>query len=106
MSMYRDYPEIREDVPPSLQRMFFEGAPLKPEMQEQVDELIQKKLDEFEVPFDEIYHKEMRVVDQVVKAHQLLKDNERALPDPFTEDRKIRPGDVPEDILEEKGLSA
>jgi len=35
-----------------------------------------------------------------------LKDNERALPDPFTEDRKIRPGDVPEDILEEKGLSA
>jgi len=34
-----------------------------------------------------------------------LKDKERALPDPFGEDRKIRPGDIPEEILEAKGFS-
>ena len=43
--------------------MFFDGAPLRPDIQKTVEETLKDRLDNFEVSFDEIYHKEMKVVD-------------------------------------------
>jgi hypothetical protein len=35
------------------------------------------------MPFDELYHKEKRLVDSVIKATEALKAKEESLPDPM-----------------------
>jgi hypothetical protein len=68
-SKYRMYPEVEPGTTQTMARMFFEGAPLKPDIQKKVDKIVQDRLDNLDVPFDELYHKEKKVVDQVVKAY-------------------------------------
>lgn len=39
------------------------------------------------MPFDELYHKEKRLVDAVIKATEALKAKEASLPDPMGAER-------------------
>ena len=43
--------------------------------------------DKFDLPFDELYHKEKRLVDAVIKATQALEAKEAALPNPRGDER-------------------
>ena len=59
----------------------------------------------FDLPFDELYHKEKKLIDQVVKATQALKMKESTLPNPFGEDRMYDPETLSGNILLDKSHS-
>ncbi len=46
------------------------------------------------MPFDELYHKEKRLVDSVIKATEALKDKENSLPDPMGAERMFNPEEL------------
>jgi len=43
---------------------------------------VEKYRDEMDTPFDEIYHKERKLVSDIVRAMQSIKDIESKLPNP------------------------
>jgi hypothetical protein len=46
------------------------------------------------MPFDELYHKEKRLVDSVIKATEALKAKEESLPDPMGAERMFSPQEL------------
>ncbi len=46
------------------------------------------------MPFDELYHKEKRLVDSVIKATEALKAKENSLPDPMGAERMFSPEEL------------
>ncbi|CDW82520.1 UNKNOWN [Stylonychia lemnae] len=105
LNEYRMYPFVHPNLTQTMARIFFEGAPLKQDVQQQVDLLIEQRQDEYEIPFDELYHKEKKLIDQVVKAYQALEEKQATLPSPLGPQRIIEPTDVSEELLAEKGFA-
>ena len=66
--------------------------------QKQIDAKVQDLRDKFDLPFDELYHKEKRLVDQVVKAEEELKKKIKSLPIPLGANTLFNPDDIPQDI--------
>ena len=56
------------------------------------------------MPFDELYHKEKSLVDNVIKAFHDLKQKRERLPHPYGERNFIESGDVPEAVLTAAGV--
>jgi cell pole-organizing protein PopZ len=57
---------------------------------------VEKYRDEMDTPFDEIYHKERKLVSDIVRAMQSIKDIESKLPNPAA-NRMFDPKDIDED---------
>ncbi len=55
------------------------------------------------MPFDELYHKEKKLVENVIKAEKALKEKERTLPDPMAHNT-LDPNELPSGLLEVAGL--
>ncbi len=54
------------------------------------------------MPFDELYHKEKRLVDQVIKATEALKAKEQNLPDPMGAERIFKPEELQNQYLNDE----
>lgn len=54
----------------------------------------------FDTPFDELYHKEKKLIDQVVKAELALKAKEEKLEIPFGAGRYFRPDELPKEVVD------
>lgn len=74
---------------PSVNRMLFQGYQYTQESLEAIKEQIADLREKFDMPFDELYHKEKKLVDAVIKATQALREKESSLPDPMGADRKF-----------------
>ena len=72
---------------PSVNRMNFAGYVFLEDNLEGLQEHVESLKDRFDIPFDELYHKEKRLVDAVIKATQALKAKEAILPNPMGEER-------------------
>ena len=57
---------------------------------------VEKYRNEMDTPFDEIYHKERKLVSDIVRAMQSIKDIESRLPNPAA-NRLFDPKDIDED---------
>jgi hypothetical protein len=55
---------------------------------------IESLRDRFDLPFDELYHKEKRLVDAVIQATEALRKREALLPDPMGADRSFSPSEL------------
>lgn len=55
------------------------------------------------MPFDELYHKEKKLVDNVIKAEKALKAKEKMLPSPMAHNN-FDPNELPSGLLEIAGL--
>ncbi len=72
---------------PTINRINFAGYKFLEENLEQLQEHVENLRDRFDIPFDELYHKEKRLVDQVIKATQALQAKEAVLPNPMGDER-------------------
>jgi len=68
--------------------------------------MVEKLRDNFDLPFDELYHKEKKLIEQVIKAEKALKTKEQQMPDPMGENRKFDSSEIPSDVLDGTGLEA
>ena len=85
---------------PSINRQNFEGyifanEDVKQDMETFVKELRSK----FDMPFDELFHKEKKLVDAVVKATEALKRKESTLPNPIGANRIFNPNELKKEYL-------
>lgn len=55
------------------------------------------------MPFDELYHKEKKLIDNVIKAEKALKAKEKMLPNPMAH-YNFNPNELPSRLLEAAGL--
>lgn len=78
---------VDQTMPPSLNRAMFKGYKYTDRNLERIQEHIEEVRNSFDLPFDELYHKEKKLVDQVIKAELALKAKEETLPNPMGEDR-------------------
>jgi len=53
----------------------------------------------FDMPFDELFHKEKKLVDAVVKATEALKRKESTLPNPIGANRIFNPNELKKEYL-------
>jgi len=73
---------------PTLNRQDFKGYIFSDDIvKESVEGYVQELRDKFDMPFDELFHKEKRLVDAVVKATEALRRKEATLPNPMGADR-------------------
>lgn len=80
-----DLREIRApktNISQSMARLTHPGKPFTDEATEQIDAMIENLRGKFDLPFDELYHKEKRLVDDVIKCEQALRAKEATLPPP------------------------
>lgn len=54
---------IDPNLPPTLNKLLYMGSPFTPENEKIIKERIQDMKDKFDLPFDEMYHKEKKLVD-------------------------------------------
>ena len=66
----------------SQQHLHPEGSEFLPEQRKIVDEVIQEARDEFSTPFDELYHQQKQVIQDVIEAENALKKKIESLPSP------------------------
>lgn len=59
---------VDPNLAPSLNRLQFQGFKFLEDNLEDLQVTIEALKDRFDVPFDELYHKEKRLVDAVIKA--------------------------------------
>ena len=91
-------------IPASLQYLYYEGSEFTPEKQKVVEEMIAKHRYEMDLPFDELYHKQKKVVQDVIDAEKALQEKIASLPDPY-EQYLIDPAKLsPEDRSEAQDL--
>lgn len=55
-----------------------------PEFQEQFEPMLKRLKSDFEIPFDEIYHREKQVIVDVIAAQKLLALKQSKLKDPMS----------------------
>lgn len=72
---------------PSFNRINFAGYEFFPESLQMVQEQISDLRGHFDLPFDELYHKEKYLVDRIIKATQALQKKEAELPNPMGPER-------------------
>lgn len=68
-------------------RLEFSGYTFTDENLEAIKEQIEKYRDQFDLPFDELYHKEKKLVDAVIKATEALRAKEATFSDPMGPER-------------------
>lgn len=68
--------------------MLFKGYTYFDDNLSKIKEHIDFLRDRFDLPFDEMYHKEKKLVDAVIKATEALRKKERTLPNPMGADRQ------------------
>ena len=59
-------------IPGSLQKLMFRGSEFMPQHQEKIDSLIEDARENFDLPFDELYHKQKKVIQDVIEAEKAL----------------------------------
>ena len=69
---------------------------------EDLEEHVASLKDKFDIPFDELYHKEKRLVDAVIKATQALQAKEAALPNPMGDERTFSLNELQGEYLAEE----
>lgn len=79
---------------PTLNRLLFSGYRYTEDNLDKIKEHIADLRDKFDLPFDELYHKEKKLVDAVIKATQALRNKEAHLPDPMGADRQFDPSEL------------
>ena len=72
---------------PSVARASFAGYKFRDENLDVLQAHVESLKDKFDIPFDELYHKEKRLVDAVIKATQALQAKEALLPNPMGDER-------------------
>ena len=90
------------NLAPSINRILFRGYTFVDENLEEIKEHIADIRDKFDLPFDELYHKEKKLVDAVIKATEALRVKESILPDPMGADRQFEPKDLKNEYLGEE----
>lgn len=78
---------IKPNQAPSIARLNFGGYRFLDDNLEHLEKHVASLRDKFDLPFDELYHKEKRLVDAVIKATQALEAKEAALPNPMGDER-------------------
>lgn len=73
---------------PTENKMLFKGYTYFDDNLSKIKEHIDFLRDRFDLPFDEMYHKEKKLVDAVIKATEALRKKERTLPNPMGADRQ------------------
>lgn len=81
-------------LPPSVNRANFTGYMFLDDSLEALEGKIANLRENFDMPFDELYHKEKRLVDQVIKATEALREKEQSLPDPMGAERTFNPSEL------------
>jgi hypothetical protein len=84
---------------PSLNRLLFKGYTYTDNNLEKLKSHIDNLRNQFDMPFDELYHKEKKLVDAVIKATEALRTKESTLPDPMGADRQYKPSDLKGEYL-------
>lgn len=82
------------NLPPSVNRDNFAGYVFLEDSLEMLQEKVKSLRDNIDMPFDELYHKEKRLVDSVIKATEALKAKENSLPDPMGAERIFSPQEL------------
>jgi hypothetical protein len=82
------------NLPPSVNRENFAGYVFLEDSLEALKSKVSNLRDNFDLPFDELYHKEKRLVDQVIKATEALRLKENSLPDPMGAERIFSPDEL------------
>jgi hypothetical protein len=72
---------------PSVNRRNFKGFRFLEDNLEDIQEHVASLQDKFDIPFDELYHKEKFLVDRVIQASKALEAKEAELPDPMGAER-------------------
>lgn len=57
-------------------------APWKKDALKMIDERVKRAQEDFEVPFDQIYHKERKLVQDIIRAEKALRALEESMPNP------------------------
>jgi len=78
---YPDVPDPR--VPRSIGRIYRDGTPFLTEYQGKIDNLVADLRDKFDQPYDELYHKEKILIQNVIEAEAALKKKMDSLPSPL-----------------------
>jgi len=58
----------------TLHRLYNHKSSFMPNFKDQIDEMITKLKDDYEFPFDEVYHKEKHAIEAVVQAERKLRE--------------------------------
>lgn len=87
---------------PTFNRILFKGYTFTDNNLERIQDQIADLRDKFDLPFDELYHKEKKLVDDVIKATKALRDKERTLPDPMGADRQYSLAELKNEYLGEE----
>jgi hypothetical protein len=93
---------VDPNLAPSLNRIQFQGFKFLEENLEDLKVTIEALKDRFDVPFDEMYHKEKRLVDAVIKATEALKKKEGELPNAMGPERMFRREELKGEYLSEE----
>ena len=75
------------ELAPSINRMLFSGYMFIDDNLERIQSQIEDLKDKFDMPFDELYHKEKKLVDSVINATESLRKKELGLPNAMGVDR-------------------
>jgi archaellum component FlaC len=83
------YPKepVKPNQAPTIARLTFGGFKFFNENLKDLEEHVESLRGKFDMPFDELYHKEKRLVDAVIKATQALQTKEAALANPMGDER-------------------
>lgn len=65
------------------------------EFQKHIENKVAKSREEFETPFDEVYHKERKLVQDIIRAEKAIKAIQKNLPNPI-DNRLFDPKDIAE----------
>ena len=76
-----DIPDPR--IAKSLGDMYYAGSDFKEEHKDYIDNLITGLRDSMDLPFDELYHKEKQMIQNVIDAEKALEKKISTLPDPL-----------------------
>ena len=87
---------------PSVARLNLSGYRFLEENLEDLEQHVASLKDKFDIPFDELYHKEKRLVDAVIKATQALQAKEAALPNPMGDERTFSLDELQGEYLAEE----
>ena len=69
-------------VPASLQHAFYEGTEFLDEHKGTVEKIIEEQRANMDLPFDELYHAQKKVIQDVIDAEKALQEKVDSLPDP------------------------
>jgi hypothetical protein len=82
------------NVAPTINKMLFEGYVFTKDTLESIQAKINSLRGQFDLPFDELYQKEKKLVDAVIRATKALRKKEADLCSPISENRLFTPQEL------------